>query len=625
MQKTATTPSKILDLTAAAFLLVAFLTGIAGALQTPTLSIFLADELKARPIMVGFFFTGSAIMGILVSQFLARHSDKQGDRKLLILLCCLFGVLACTLFAWNRNYFILLSTGVLLSSFASTANPQMFALAREHADRTGRETVMFSTFLRAQISLAWVIGPPLAYELAMGFSFKVMYLTAAIAFVVCGLIVWLFLPSIQRNIPVVTQPVEILPSTHRKRDTRLLFVVCSMMWAANNLYMINMPLFIIDELHLTDKLAGEMIGIAAGLEIPMMLIAGYYMKRIGKRLLMLIAIVSGMCFYASVLMATTPAVELELQILNAIFLGILCGIGMLYFQDLMPEKIGSATTLYANTSRVGWIIAGSVDGIMVEIWSYHALFWLAIGMLGIAMICLLFMLTYLKKKKLFTFKISAFNCSDVLLLIQKAIPSVIQQSIPAISTTSLTALVSTYSVTAIAAYGVTGKLETILFYPAMALNMVLTTIIGQCAGGARYDRAKDYLKCALGYGCGLLVILSVLVVGFSKQLSGLFVRSSDVAVIVGTYFLIVSIGYVLNTVTNCYLGALNGMGKPSISMFLMIFYYIVVRMPLAYLLSYLGFGLNGIWVAVLVSHIVASLAATMTGTVLIRKKGNIKA
>ncbi|MES1564881.1 MFS transporter, partial [Escherichia coli] len=111
---------------------------------------------------------------------------------------------------------------------------------------------------------------------------------------------------------------------------------------------------------------------------------------IGKRLLMLIAIVSGMCFYASVLMATTPAVELELQILNAIFLGILCGIGMLYFQDLMPEKIGSATTLYANTSRVGWIIAGSVDGIMVEIWSYHALFWLAIGMLGIAMICLLF-------------------------------------------------------------------------------------------------------------------------------------------------------------------------------------------------------------------------------------------
>lgn len=113
-------------------------------------------------------------------------------------------------------------------------------------------------------------------------------------------------------------------------------------------------------------------------------------------------------------------------------------------------------------------------------------------------LCLLLMLCYLKKEALFTFKLSAFDRSEVLPLIQKAIPSVIQQSIPAVSTTFLTALASTYSVTAIAAYGVAGKLETILFYPAMALNMVLVTIIGQCIGGARYGRAKDYRRCALG-------------------------------------------------------------------------------------------------------------------------------
>ena len=31
--------------------------------------------------MVGFFFTGSAVIGILVSQFLAGRSDKKGDQK----------------------------------------------------------------------------------------------------------------------------------------------------------------------------------------------------------------------------------------------------------------------------------------------------------------------------------------------------------------------------------------------------------------------------------------------------------------------------------------------------------------------------------------------------------------
>lgn len=383
----AVTSAKSFDLTSMAFLIVAFLTGIAGALQTPTLSIFLTDEVHARPAMVGFFFTGSAVIGILVSQFLAGRSDKRGDRKSLIVFCCLLGVLACTLFAWNRNYFVLLFVGVFLSSFGSTANPQMFALAREHADKTGREAVMFSSFLRAQVSLAWVIGPPLAYALAMGFSFTVMYLSAAVAFIVCGVMVWLFLPSMQKELPLATGTVE-APRRNR-RDTLLLFVICTLMWGSNSLYIINMPLFIINELHLPEKLAGVMMGTAAGLEIPTMLIAGYFAKRLGKRFLMRVAAVGGVCFYAGMLMAHSPVILLGLQLLNAIFIGILGGIGMLYFQDLMPGQAGSATTLYTNTSRVGWIIAGSVAGIVAEIWNYHAVFWFAMVMIIVTLFCLL--------------------------------------------------------------------------------------------------------------------------------------------------------------------------------------------------------------------------------------------
>ncbi|EFH8054304.1 sugar efflux transporter SetB [Escherichia coli] len=383
----AVSSAKSFDLTSTAFLIVAFLTGIAGALQTPTLSIFLTDEVHARPAMVGFFFTGSAVIGILVSQFLAGRSDKRGDRKSLIVFCCLLGVLACTLFAWNRNYFVLLFVGVFLSSFGSTANPQMFALAREHADKIGREAVMFSSFLRAQVSLAWVIGPPLAYALAMGFSFTVMYLSAAVAFIVCGVMVWLFLPSIQKELPLATGTIE-APRRNR-RDTLLLFVICTLMWGSNSLYIINMPLFIINELHLPEKLAGVMMGTAAGLEIPTMLIAGYFAKRLGKRFLMRVAAVGGVCFYAGMLMAHSPVILLGLQLLNAIFIGILGGIGMLYFQDLMPGQAGSATTLYTNTSRVGWIIAGSVAGIVAEIWNYHAVFWFAMVMIIATLFCLL--------------------------------------------------------------------------------------------------------------------------------------------------------------------------------------------------------------------------------------------
>ena len=282
----------------------------------------------------------------------------------------------------------------------------------------------------------------------------------------------------------------------------------------------------------------------------------------------------------------------------------------LYFTAVL-RSFGNSM-FQAVAMLVSTVLNAILDPIFIHFIGFHGA---AIATLLSQVVCLIFMVIYLKKKKLFSLHITWFDKADIFPLIGKAIPSIVQQSIPAVSTTFLTALVSTYSITAIAAYGITGKLETILFYPAMALNMVLTAIVGQCIGGQRIDRAKDYLKCALKYGCLLLLILSIVIVAFSRQLSGFFVNSSDVAVIVGVYFSIVGVGYILNTVTNSFLGVLNGLGKPAKSMLLMIFYYIVIRMPLAYLFSFWGLGLNGIWAAVLISHICAAVASTIVSII----------
>lgn len=226
-------------------------------------------------------------------------------------------------------------------------------------------------------------------------------------------------------------------------------------------------------------------------------------------------------------------------------------------------------------------------------------------------LCLIFMLVYLRQKKLFRLQWKLFDRQWVLPFAVKGIPSAFQQSIPAISTSFLTSLVTGYGISALAAYGITGKLEIILFYPAMAFNMALTSIVGQCEGGRRYDRARDYIKLSLACGIVLLLILSGIVVFGSNPLSHLFVDSDAAAEIVETYFKIVGIGYVLNTITNCFLGSLNGLGKPFKSMLCMVLYYLVIRMPLAWLLSRGTLGINGIWAAVLVSHIIAAAAAVM--------------
>lgn len=226
-------------------------------------------------------------------------------------------------------------------------------------------------------------------------------------------------------------------------------------------------------------------------------------------------------------------------------------------------------------------------------------------------LCLFIMLTYLHRKPLFAIHFAQFDRTLIKDFIAKGVPSAFQQSIPALSTSFLTAFVSSFGISALAAYGISGKLETLLFYPAMALNMALTSIVGQCAGGKRFDRARDYLRLALHYGVLMLIILSAAIILFADPLSHLFVDSSAAAEIVAVYFRIVGVGYVLNAVTNCCLGSLNGLGQPGKSLACMVFYYLIIRIPLSALFVTLSFGLNGIWAAVLVSHIAAALAATL--------------
>src|SRR5690606_39742483 len=180
------------------FLMVAFMMGIAGALQAPTLSLFLSREVGAQPFWVGIFYTVNAIAGILVSLWLAKRSDSQGDRRKLIRFCCAIAVGNALLFAFTRHYLTLLACGVLLASLANTAMPQLFALAREYADSSAREVVMFSSIMRAQLSLAWVIGPPLSFMLALNYGFTTMFLIAAGIFVISLLLICFALPSVAR-------------------------------------------------------------------------------------------------------------------------------------------------------------------------------------------------------------------------------------------------------------------------------------------------------------------------------------------------------------------------------------------------------------------------------------------
>ncbi|EIS6474464.1 MFS transporter [Salmonella enterica] len=371
----------------AAFMLVAFMMGVAGALQAPTLSLFLSREVGAQPFWVGLFYTVNAIAGIGVSLALAKRSDSRGDRRKLIMFCCLMAIGNALLFAFNRHYVTLITCGVLLASLANTAMPQLFALAREYADSSAREVVMFSSVMRAQLSLAWVIGPPLAFMLALNYGFTAMFSIAAVIFAVSLVLIALMLPSVAR----VEQPVD-APIAQgngwQDKNVRMLFIASTLMWTCNTMYLIDMPLWISVELGLSDKLAGVLMGTAAGLEIPAMILAGFYVKRFGKRRMMIAAVAAGVLFYIGLIFFhSRTALLLLLQLFNAVFIGIVAGIGMLWFQDLMPGRAGAATTLFTNSISTGVILAGMIQGAVAQSFGHFAVYWViaAISVVTLAM------------------------------------------------------------------------------------------------------------------------------------------------------------------------------------------------------------------------------------------------
>ncbi|WP_112951855.1 sugar efflux transporter SetA [Escherichia coli] len=358
----------------AAFMLVAFMMGVAGALQAPTLSLFLSREVGAQPFWIGLFYTVNAIAGIGVSLWLAKRSDSQGDRRKLIIFCSLMAIGNALLFAFNRHYLTLITCGVLLASLANTAMPQLFALAREYADNSAREVVMFSSVMRAQLSLAWVIGPPLAFMLALNYGFTVMFSIAAGIFTLSLVLIAFMLPSVAR-VELPSENALSMQGGWQDSNVRMLFVASTLMWTCNTMYIIDMPLWISSELGLPDKLAGFLMGTAAGLEIPAMILAGYYVKRYGKRRMMVIAVAAGVLFYTGLIFFHSRMALMTLQLFNAVFIGIVAGIGMLWFQDLMPGRAGAATTLFTNSISTGVILAGVIQGAIAQSWGHFAVYW----------------------------------------------------------------------------------------------------------------------------------------------------------------------------------------------------------------------------------------------------------
>lgn len=360
--------------------LLFFIVGIVGALVLPTFSLFLAKEIGVRPLLVGLVFGGIALASIAYNHWIGHWSDKLADRRPLVAGFCVLGAVACVIFALSRNYWLVAVTAIFLFSLSMVSFAQIMAYSLDYAEvEIPPERIpLFNAIMRAQIAFAWVAGPPAGFLLATYYSFSLSYSVAAGLYLLVAIVSFKLLPRLPKKVPHVDHTGEqvLLPPLTPAIKQSLWFCVVafSLMWGVNNAYLISLPIHLKDNLHIDAQWMGWVMGTTAALEVPFMLAAGYYASRFRLVNLIRCAGVAALCLYVGVYFATDLWHLFVLQIFNAIFIGLLAGVGVSVIQELMPGRSGGASALYTNTTHMGNLFSSLLVGLVADFFGYHQVF-----------------------------------------------------------------------------------------------------------------------------------------------------------------------------------------------------------------------------------------------------------
>ncbi|POB20188.1 MFS transporter [Vibrio vulnificus] len=383
--------SMLQDRTAILFVITATIIGLCGAFFYPLTSLFLVEQLNASPMMLSLYMVVAVISSVSVSQVIAGKSDRGWQRKTILLISVSCQLVTVFSFIFIREYWIAIVVVSLLGSISGAAFGQLFALGREYGDKYVTDSASFVSTMRAGIAIAWVFGPPLAFLLKAAYGFEASFTVAATIIAMSILVIFLGIPNVERNLRVEKEPSRAnggwVSSVNPLVSIYCLIIVLA--FAANNLYIVSMPLYLSQELKVDANWLGVLFGVAALCEIPVMLWAGKLARRWSALTIMKVGIASGVLFYSVMLLATNYTHLIVAQILNGIFIGTCATLGMVVMQDMMKDKLGAASTLFSNMLQLSMLVSSLSVGVVGELFNYYSSFYVSLFGVSLALILLI--------------------------------------------------------------------------------------------------------------------------------------------------------------------------------------------------------------------------------------------
>jgi len=222
---------------------------------------------------------------------------------------------------------------------------------------------------------------------------------------------------------------------------------------------------------------------------------------------------------------------------------------------------------------------------------------------------LIVMLCLLVKHKHVTLLISIrhmFNSASIILKI--GIPAIGVQLITPVALGLMTKFVSYHGTDAIAAFGIATKIESLSLTLILAMGIVLVPITAQHYGANEKEHLDHIVVLSGKMSTYWSILLYIVIFFFSKSIASIFTDSQEIIDIVATYLKIMGISYPLYGITLITNSLFNAVEKSIQSLKITIVKYVIILVPALFIGNY--WGLNGLWLTIMTTHILGGLFAS---------------
>ena len=194
----------------------------------------------------------------------------------------------------------------------------------------------------------------------------------------------------------------------------------------------------------------------------------------------------------------------------------------------------------------------------------------------------------------------------VIKLYSIGIPATLNLALPSLLISVLNAILAAYSEVYILVLGIYYKLQTFIYLPANGIVQGMRPLIGYNYGAGENKRVSQIYKIVLCMSGIIMVLGTVICLLIPGQLIGLFTHTEATIQTGETALRIISAGFLVSAVSVTSSGALEGLGKGTPSLLISLFRYVVVIIPIAFLLSRL-FGAVGVWNAFWITEAITAI------------------